>query len=44
MTSTAPVITSAALIMISVFYAFVLSPDITSKLFGSVSAPPSCST
>ena len=33
-TSTAPVITSAALIMISVFYAFVLSPDITSKLFG----------
>jgi RND superfamily putative drug exporter len=33
-TRTAPVITSAALIMISVFYAFVLSPDITSKLFG----------
>ena len=33
-TTTAPVITSAALIMISVFYAFVLSPDITSKLFG----------
>jgi RND superfamily putative drug exporter len=33
-TTTAPVITSAALIMISVFYAFVLSPDVTSKLFG----------
>ena len=33
-TATAPVITSAALIMISVFYAFVLSEDITSKLFG----------
>ena len=32
--ATAPVITSAALIMICVFYAFVLSHDITSKLFG----------
>ncbi len=32
--STARVITSAALIMISVFGAFVLSPDVTAKLFG----------
>ena len=32
--ATAPVITSAALIMICVFYAFVLSQDLTSKLFG----------
>ena len=34
MRATAPVITSAALIMICVFYAFVLSQDLTSKLFG----------
>jgi RND superfamily putative drug exporter len=32
--STARVITSAALIMISVFGAFILSPDVTTKLFG----------
>ena len=32
--STARVITSAALIMISVFGAFVLSTDVTTKLFG----------
>jgi RND superfamily putative drug exporter len=32
--STARVITSAALIMISVFGAFVLSSDVTAKLFG----------
>jgi putative drug exporter of the RND superfamily len=32
--ATARIITSAALIMISVFFAFILSPDITTKLFG----------
>jgi RND superfamily putative drug exporter len=32
--STARIITSAALIMISVFFAFVLSSDATTKLFG----------
>jgi RND superfamily putative drug exporter len=32
--STARVITSAALIMISVFAAFILDPDITTKMFG----------
>jgi RND superfamily putative drug exporter len=32
--STARVITSAALIMISVFAAFILDPDVTTKMFG----------
>ena len=44
LSSTARVITSAALIMISVFGAFVLSDDPNGKLFGSAWPSPSSST